>query len=261
MSTSATRRPPTAPPRRRSGGTPALRWLGWVLIGAGAVVLLYVVYSLLFTNVGTGSAQRQLSEQWEAQVALTPQAEDRADRERPQPAADAEEPDGAPSESDTPSVDDGSGGLPAVEPGSAVAVLQFRRPGSDEAIVHADPLYVVSGVSVTDLRRGPGHYPSTAAPGADGNFAVAGHRTTYGAPFFHLDQLREGDEIVVTDRAGLRHVYRFAASRVVAPDEVDVLRPDPLDRGGGVITLTTCHPRFSARERLIVFGELVDEAA
>ncbi|MPZ87545.1 MAG: class E sortase [Nitriliruptorales bacterium] len=217
--------------RRRGGtGTNLLRWVGWAFMFAGAVVLLYLVYSLLFTNLQTEAAQAELGEQWQQQL----------DQVDPAPAP-------AP---DTPPA-------PPPAPGDAVAMLEFARPGSAEPLVSADPLFVVQGVAVEDLKRGPGSYPDTAAPGAPGNFAVAGHRTTYGAPFFHLDQLAPGDEIFVTDRTGVRYTYRVAQQRVVSPFEVSVLQPDPLGTGRPTLTLTTCHPRFSAAQRLIVFAELV----
>lgn len=213
----------------------AVRVTGWLLVAAGALVGLYLVYALVFTGVETEKAQRALGDQWRAQVgSLQPTAAPgrgggRRDRE--------------------PEI---------VRPGQAVAVLQFRRPGSDRPPVYAEPLFVVEGVGSAELARGPGHYPDTAQPGRRGNFAVAGHRTTYGAPFFHLDQLRAGDEIWVTDRRGVRHTYRVRRQQVVAPSANWVLRRDPLDRGRPLLTLTTCNPRFSAAERLVVFAELLD---
>lgn len=223
-------------PPRGGGLTRALRYTGWTLIIAGTVVLLYVVYSLFFTNLTTDAAQADLSEEWDRLVAPV---------EEEPPAPD--EPDPAPEPEPE----------PALPPGSAFAVLEFSRPGTDEPPVHADPLFVVSGVGRQDLMRGPGHYPETAEPGAAGNIGIAGHRTTYGSPFFHLDQLVEGDEIHVTGRDGERHTYRVAGQQVVAPSDVWVLDPDPLGSGNPTLTLTTCHPRFSAAQRLVVFAELV----
>nr|MBA2529402.1 class E sortase [Euzebyales bacterium] len=143
-----------------------------------------------------------------------------------------------------------------IVPGTAVAVLQFSRPGQDGPLVHGGPLYVVEGTSVPALRQGPGHYVGTALPGQLGNFAVAGHRTTYGAPFYHLDDLRSGDEVLVTDRNGRRYTYRVRTQEVVAPGDSWVTGPDPLETGRPTLTLTTCNPRFSAAQRLIVFAEL-----
>lgn len=216
--------------------TRGLRYGGWTLMAAGAGVLLYVVYTLFFTNLTTNAAQDDLSEDWQLRIQ----------------AATGETGEDEPEEEDAPAED------PApVDPGSAVAVLEFFRPGADEPPVHAKPLYIVSGVNLADLTRGPGHYPDSALPGEDGNFAIAGHRTTYGAPFYHLDQLVEGDEIHVTGRDGARHIYQFTRSEIVGPNERWVVGPDPLENGKPVLTLTTCHPRFSAAQRLIVFAERV----
>ncbi len=215
------------------------RGAGWTLIGAGVVVLLYLVYSLLYTNVTTVRAQAALSEEWDLAVGdVSGRLADEGNGRR------------------------GKRGRPAAQPvtattGDAVAVLEFSRPGSVQPPVHAGPLYVVQGVGLEQLARGPGHYPGTAAPGAPGNFAVAGHRTTYGAPFFNLDDLQPGDRVKVTDRAGDRYVYKVRRQTIVAPTDNWVIGPDPLEGGKPTLTLTTCNPRFSNRERLIVFAELV----
>lgn len=209
-----------------------LRGLGWFFISVGVIVLLYLVYSLLYTNRATETAQNDLEQDWL-------QLDD----------AGA----GLPGEG-------GDGDAGEVDPGTAVAALEFRRPGQDQPLVHREPLYVVQGVSLGDLQRGPGHYPGTAMPGEDGNFAVAGHRTTYGAPFFNLDQLRRGDEVLVTARDGRRYTYRVHSSEIVLPSDTWVITPDPLKRGKNarpMLTLTTCNPRFSNAQRLIVFAELV----
>jgi sortase A len=208
--------------REVAGLTRAIRGLGWVLLVSGAVILLYVVYLMWFTNLGTAQAQRELAESWNPQQPTTELAEEEA----------------------------------PPEPGDAYAVLWFERDG--EPIVVDEPLYVVSGVSLDDLRAGPGHYPDTAAPGDEGNVGIAGHRTTYGAPFWALDELTAGDTIHVVDRAGEEWVYEYVEQRVVTPQDTWVVdEQDPLDSGAPTITLTTCHPRFSAAQRLIAWGELV----
>jgi sortase A len=244
-----------AEPRRRpSAGVLLLRFVGWLLIIAGGVVLLYLVYSLFFTNLGTNAAQADLLERWELDVDEA-EGEGEGEGEESPVVGDADAGDEETSEGEA------SEGEAEVTAGGAVAVLQFRRPGSDEPPVHADPLFVVGGVTLADLTRGPGHYPGTALPGEDGNFAVAGHRTTYGAPFYHLDQLTDGDEIIVTDRNRRSYTYRFIEQRIVNPGDSSVLGSDPLGNGRPLLTLTTCHPRFSARQRMIVFAELVEDAA
>lgn len=88
---------------------------------------------------------------------------------------------------------------------------------------------------------------------------MAGHRTTYGAPFYHLDQLRPGDEIHVVDRQGRTWFCEVTVTRVVLPHETWVVGPDPLQTGTPVLSLTTCEPRFSAAKRLIVFAELMSD--
>jgi sortase A len=235
-----------------------LRGVGWTLIGLGALVGLYLVYALVFTNLETERAQRDLSERWEAAVGAVTVDDPEDLGARASGAGSAGE-----ATSGSGSDEGAAGGAEstvdpvAAETGEALAVLQFRRPGGQPPVTD-DAVYVVEGASVEALKRGPGHYPDTAAPGADGNFAVAGHRTTYGAPFFDLDELAGGDEVLVTDRAGVRHTYRVVETRIVAPSDNWVLADDPLGTGAdGMLTLTTCHPRFSAAQRMIVFAELV----
>jgi sortase A len=216
--------------------TRVVRGVGWLLLVSGAVVLLYVVYLMWFTNLGTSQAQRELAESWERTTQTQGEPADDEGDEAQQEDADPDE--------------------NAVEPGDAYAMLWFERDG--EPIVVDEPLYVVSGVSLDDLRAGPGHYPDTAAPGEEGNVGIAGHRTTYGAPFWSLDELTPGDTIHVVDRSGEEWVYEYVEQRIVTPQDTWVVdEDDPLGSGAPTITLTTCHPRFSAAQRLIAWGELV----
>lgn len=223
--------------QQRRVGRSFARWLGWILIAAGVVTLLYLAYLLFYTNTITERAQGELLERWELDYGPVDGAVS-----RPPPAAAG--PTDRASE---------------VEVGDAYAVMWFERPGTASRPVHADPLFVVEGVDPETLKKGPGHYPETAGPGEPGNFAVAGHRTTYGAPFYHLDQLRQGDEIHVVDRQQRTWVYEVTEIRVVLPDEVWVVGPDPLGTGKPLLTLTTCEPRFSVKNRLIVFAELTPD--
>jgi sortase A len=114
-------------------------------------------------------------------------------------------------------------------------------------------------VNVDDLRKGPGHYPSTQMPGHEGNSAIAGHRTTYSHPFGDLDQLAVGDEIRLVTVQGDFH-YKVTELRVVDPTEVSVLDPSPDPARPGhdlaTLTLTTCNPKYSAEQRLIVHAQL-----
>jgi sortase A len=209
-----------------------VRGIGWTLIATGVLIALYVVYLLFFTNLETNRAQVELLDQWELQVGSADQS--------------------LPGEG----TEDDDGPVDPVSPGDAYAAMWFERDG--ERIVTDDPLFVVSGTDLGTLRRGPGHYTDTVAPGQPGNFAVAGHRTTYGAPFYHLDLLQEGDEIHVIDRQNRRWVYAFREQRIVRPQDIWVVGNDPFNDGATLITLTTCHPRLSAAQRMIVWGELIE---
>jgi len=128
-------------------------------------------------------------------------------------------------------------------PGSAVARLQIPAISLDE--------YVVEGTGEADLKRGPGHYTGSPLPGQHGNAAIAGHRTTYGAPFGRLDDLKAGDTIIATTAAG-RSVYTVADKLTVLPSQTSVVE----DYGDDRLTLTTCTPKFSASHRLIVVAML-----
>ena len=106
---------------------------------------------------------------------------------------------------------------------------------------------------------GIGHYSGTAMPGAVGNFAVAAHRTTYGKPFSRINELQVGDALVArTERTW--YVYRVTGYELVRPWQVEVIAPVPGKPGTApttaAITLTTCHPRYSARQRYVVHGVL-----
>jgi sortase A len=110
---------------------------------------------------------------------------------------------------------------------------------------------MVEGTATTDLREGPGHYSNTPLPGLRGTVAVAGHRTTYGAPFRDLDRMRRGDQILV-EMPYARFVYRFERQQIVRPDALEVIRRVRYDR----LVLSACHPKYSAAKRIIVFGRL-----
>jgi sortase A len=111
---------------------------------------------------------------------------------------------------------------------------------------------VVAGTGTSDLRLGPGHYPGTPLPGARGTVAIAGHRTTYGAPFRKLDKLSKGDRIEVRMPYGT-FTYRVEQRRIVAPTAIWVTRRKSYDR----LILSACHPLYSAAQRIVVFARLI----
>jgi sortase A len=130
-----------------------------------------------------------------------------------------------------------------VDDGQAIGRLRVPRLDLD--------LVVVKGSSPAPLRKGPGTFDDTPLPGAHGTAAIAGHRTTYGAPFRDIDALRRGDAVRVTmPYATIR--YRVEGHRIVDPEDLGVLRRVAHDR----LILSACHPRFSARQRIVVFARV-----
>jgi sortase A len=123
------------------------------------------------------------------------------------------------------------------------SLTRIKIPALDVDVV------VVEGTSASALRAGAGHYPATPLPCEDGNVAIAGHRTTYGKPFANVDRLNEGDTIILETPLGS---CTYEVSRVpyrVKPNNTSVVANDPTKRS---LTLTTCHPKGSAAERLII---------
>ena len=136
--------------------------------------------------------------------------------------------------------------IPPIARGEPLALLEIPAIGRSDI--------VVPGVTLNDLKDGPGHYPETPLPGQLGNASIAGHRTTYGAPFFDVDQLQPGDEIIVTMITGDRYVYIVTGSEIVsASDYWVVTTRDPTI---AELTLTSCHPKYTAHDRIVVHSLL-----
>jgi len=222
---------PTRPTHEPAGGgfgwRSVVRGTGEILITAGLIILLFVVYELWWTGYTTRHDQRVLTkaihEQW-------------------------------------------ARGKTIADPklGSGIAILRIPRFGRHYVFV------VVQGTSTSDLIKGPGHYPGTAMPGHVGNFAVAGHRTTYLHPFYNINELRVGDPIVIETRTRW-FTYRVQNipgtnaphQEIVTPSDVSVSypvpdQPDPaLAPTLRVLTLTSCNPRYSAAQRIVVHALLI----
>jgi sortase A len=130
-----------------------------------------------------------------------------------------------------------------LDPGDAMGRIVMPAIGVSEVFVE--------GTGAGDLRTGPGHYPETPLPGERGTVAIAGHRTTYGAPFRRIDQLELGDRIELRMPYG-RFVYRVERTRIVPPTETSVTARVEHDR----LVLSACHPLYSAAKRIIVFARL-----
>ncbi len=212
--------------------------IGQLLIWVGSIVLLFVAYQLWGTNIAEAQAQNDLETSFEELLATTTTTSTTT-------SAPTTEPDPEPTTTTTTTT------VPPVPPpteGDAAARIVIPKIGVDKI--------VVEGVSRSDLREGPGHYPDTPMPGQSGNAAIAGHRTTYGAPFHRVDELEPGDEIQVTTVQGA-FTYRVMGTEIVLPSDVQVID----DKGDNRLTLTSCHPKYSARQRIVVSAELVDPPA
>jgi sortase A len=135
-------------------------------------------------------------------------------------------------------------------------VLQrHAKAGSAVGRIHIPAIgasfVMVKGTGTSELENGPGIYPETSFPGVPGTTAIAGHRTTYLAPFRHIDALHRGESILL-EMPYARLLYRVIGSRVVLPTDVSVLDPVGYSR----LILSACTPLFSASHRLIVFARL-----
>jgi sortase A len=207
---------------------------GRVLITAGILLLLFVAYQLWGTGIYEARAQDQLKSQFEQLLGRTSRTASTT-TSTTVPVATT-----APPTTLVPLVAAPANGEP-------MGQIDIPKIGVSKI--------VVQGVDVGDLRKGPGHYPATPFPGQEGNTSIAGHRTTYGAPFGNLDQLVEGDEIDVRTVQG-SFTYKVEKTLIVSPNDGYVLLPeaDPARPGHNraMLTLTTCHPKYQAAQRLVV---------
>lgn len=219
--------------RRRVDARRIIGGIGRVFIASGVLILLFVAYQLWGTGIAEARSQNRLRSDF-LDALQNPSTTTTASTSTTTPGETTETTEAT--------------GPPPAPTGEAVAIIRIPKIGVEKA--------VVQGVGVPDLKKGPGHYPTTPMPGQPGNAAIAGHRTTYGAPFYRLDELKEGDHIEVTTQQGV-FTYEVMESKVVKPTQSEVLDPTPDNR----LTLTTCNPRFSASQRLVVVSKLVDNPA
>lgn len=224
--------------------------VGRVLFTSGTLILLFVAYQLWGTGLYESRAQSDLKAQF--REVRTRYERTTTTAETPTRPGTTTSSTGPPTQPPSTTTRPAAPPTPPAE-GSPIAIVQIPRIGVDRA--------VVQGVGLADLRKGPGHFPNTPLPGQRGNAAIAGHRTTYGGPFNRLDELETGDKIDVKTPFGDYH-YTVTEKFVVMPNETWVagppdrflVRPAPADTA--LLTLTTCNPKFSARERLIVRASL-----
>ncbi|MGA9597679.1 MAG: class E sortase [Acidimicrobiia bacterium] len=222
--------------------------LGWTLIYLGVLTLGFVVHELVITTWFAQQAQPELTAERLAQWAQT----DITDMVVV-PTTTANQGNENTTGTGAPG-DEGGSAQPVIlkvesEPELGTAFAVIRIPKLERL---RDGWNVVEGVRVVDLRNGAGHMPGTAMPGQPGNAVISGHRTTYGQPFHELNELDPGDRIEVETAIGTS-VYEVREIHIVAPTDLWVTEP----RQGAWLTLTTCHPKFSARQRYVVVAELV----
>ncbi|GIU84126.1 MAG: hypothetical protein KatS3mg008_0901 [Acidimicrobiales bacterium] len=249
--------------------------IGRALITAGVLLLAFVAYQLWGTRLYADAAQTRLEERFEAALDKAADARgNRGERERVEDGLlprEGEVDDPRPTASE---------GLAEATVASSIADVRGGDPLGRIQIPEIDSDWIfVEGVDLAWLRNGPGHFPGTSLPGQRGNAALAGHRTTYGAPFHRIDELKPGDLVRVTTLQG-RFTYRVLPLSVVAERtpplrervgsaDADkgwfVVRPDEVwildDYGDSRLTLMACHPKYSARQRIVVVAELTDEPA
>ena len=235
---------PRLPPPSR--GYRLIHGVGWTLVWLGALTLGFVAHQLWITTFFAKQNQAELAADLEerfevAEITEVPYVPVFPPGETPPP--------------DDPSIASGAlGSLGFLQaetvPGDGAAFAEIRIPSLASL---EDGWAVVEGVSLSDLRNGAGHMPWTPLPGQPGNSVISGHRTTYGQPFHDLDLVTIGDLIEVETALGT-HVYAVREIQIVKPTDVWVTHP----RSGAWLTLTTCNPKFSARERLIVAAELIE---
>ncbi len=208
----------------------ALRFLATALIVVGVLVLADAAVTLLWqepiTSVYGRVQQHKLGNRFDELVR----------REQSQGVAAAD-----PAQRTRALADGARAEARRLKPGDPVARIEAPAIG-----LHA---VVVQGTGTGELRNGPGHYPDTPLPGAPGTVAIAGHRTTYGAWFRHIDSLDPGDRITLTMPYG-KVTYKVERTRIVDPSATWVTHRVAYDR----LVLTACHPLYSAAQRVVVFA-------
>lgn len=227
--------------------------VGRALVTAGLLMLGFVGYQLWGTGLSTAAAQADLKAQFAASLQTTTTEVAVVTTEVPVTSVtttSAPNPDSstttlAPEPTGPTTTEVERQVIPEFSSGDVVGQLVIPSIDVD--------FFVVSGVGVEELRLGPGHFTDTPLPGQLGNSAIAGHRTTYGQPFHDLDQLAAGDDIVITTAFGT-YTYEVRDLKVVEPTDYGVV--STTDPNIATLTLTTCHPKWSAAQRLIVSAEL-----
>lgn len=212
-------------------------FLGELLITLGIILMLYVVWELWWTNIDSANAQKQVTQNL---------VQNLGDVVIPQESEAVEE-----------DVDYGPAPVTKAKPGETFGIMYFPEFGKNGT--HHPVSYGVQSSVIDNL--GIGYYPNTQLPGEKGNFAVAAHRQTHGQVFWDIDKLDDGDHIYLQTKQGY-YTYTWYETEIVAPSNGDVLLPTPHKWGvepkKSILTMTSCHPPFTTRQRIIAYSELTD---
>ncbi|MDQ1511282.1 MAG: sortase [Actinomycetota bacterium] len=211
--------------------------IGRTLVTLGLLILLFVSYELWGTGIFTARAQSNLKHKFAQEL----------QKVHDDPTLSA------PTTKTSPTTPGHPKPTTTVNPSTLVAPPEGEPIGKIDIPKINVHWVFVEGVQLTDLAKGPGHYPGTPLPGQIGNAAIAGHRTTHGAPFFDIDKLKTGDRINITTFAGTFVYALFKDPFPVQPTDYYVVDNTP----DAELTLTSCHPQYSAAQRLIVKAKLV----
>ncbi len=235
------------------------RWvvggIGRTLITLGLLMFAFVAYQLWGTGIQTAQAQRELSREFDELVSDSQSTAATTTIATTTTATPTTEP----------TTDPASDGTTPVEPTTTTTLAPVIAtakpiPEAEEALARLEiprmelDRIVVEGATAEALKKGPGHFPETPLPGQLGNAAIAGHRTTHLHPFFDIDKLQPGDEIIVTTLNG-RYVYHVTGTQIVNPDDYAAVIPTT-DVTKATLTLVSCTPRYSAKNRIVVRAEL-----
>ena len=219
---------------RQSVGSRIIGFFGELLITLGIVLMLYVVWELWWTNIDSAQAQQEVTNNLVENLGevVIPDISDEDKDFGPAPVTE-------------------------IDLGETFGIMYFPSWGKSGTY---HPVTQGVGDDVIDS-LGIGHYPNTQLPGEQGNFAVAAHRQTHGQVFWDIDQLQEGDKIYLQTKEGY-YTYSWSKTEIVNPSDGDVLLPVPHQPGAeanaSILTMTTCHPKYTTRQRMIAYSELTD---
>jgi len=226
----------------------AVGWIGRVLISVGVLMFGFVGYQLWGTGIQTAQAQNRLEDEFGQLLATT----------SPVTASTVPTPTTAPVTTLTPVESTAPTSTSSTVPAARLAPPPLGDPLARLGIPSIGlEKILIEGVRPSDLEDGPGHFPETPLPGQLGNAAIAGHRTTHGAPFLRIDEVAVGDDIVVETLDGT-FTYVVTGQQIVGPGDYQLVIPT-VDPTIATLTLTSCHPRYSTRQRIVITA-VVDPA-